>query len=212
MTIDDSDSLVPVKRKNHNSPARKWTRNLLIKLQVLYQLSYQGIHASLTSTRQSQSSDHMLCTICPYRLVTYDLRFEGLPPCIKVHLDCLATYVKDCRYDNRWLWQSGACEEKKNHNSPAGKRTRDLLIKLQVLYQLSYQGIHASLTSTRRSQSSDHMLCTVCPYRLVTYDLRFEGLPPCIKVHLDCLATYVKDCRYDNRWLWQSGACEEKKS
>ena len=48
----------------------------------------------LTSTRQSQSSDHMLCTVCPYRLVTYDLRFEGLPPCIKVHLDCLATYVK----------------------------------------------------------------------------------------------------------------------
>ena len=103
MTIDGSDSLVPVKRKNHNSPAGKRTRDLLIKLQVLYQLSYQGIHASLTSTRWSQSSDHMLCTVCPYRLVTYDLRFEGLPPCIKVHLDCLATYVKDCRYDNRWL-------------------------------------------------------------------------------------------------------------
>ena len=46
------------------------------------------------------------------------------------------------------------CEEKKDHNSPARKRTRDLLIKLQVLYQLSYQGIHAPLTSTRRSQSS----------------------------------------------------------
>ena len=45
----------------------------------------------------------------------------------------------------------------KDHNSPAGKRTRDLLIKLQVLYQLSYQGIHAPLIPTRRSQSSDHI-------------------------------------------------------
>ena len=35
-------------------------------------------------------------------------------------------------------------------------------------------------------------VCTVCPYRLVTYDLWFEGLLPCIKVHLDCLAAYVK--------------------
>ena len=46
MTIDGSDSLVPVERKkNHNSSAGKRTRDLLIKLQVLYQLSYQGIHA-----------------------------------------------------------------------------------------------------------------------------------------------------------------------
>ena len=119
-TIDGSDSLVPVKRKNHNSPAGKRTRDLLIKLQVLYQLSYQGIHASLTSTRRSQSSDHILCTICPYRLVTYDLRFEGLPPCIKVHLDCLATYMKVVA---RTIDGSGSLVpvKRKNHNSPAGK-------------------------------------------------------------------------------------------
>ena len=113
MTIDGSDSLVPVERKNHNSSAGKRTRDLLIKLQVPYQLSYQGIHALSPPQDWSQSSDHMLCTICPYRLVTYDLWFEGLPPCIKVHLDCLAAYVQDCCYDNRWLWQSGACGEKK---------------------------------------------------------------------------------------------------
>ena len=107
MTIDGSDSLVPVERKNHNSSARKQTQDLLIKLQVLYQLSYQGIHALSPPQDWSQSSDHMLCTVCPYRLVTYDLWFEGLPPCIKVHLDCLAAYVKDCHYDNRWLsWET----------------------------------------------------------------------------------------------------------
>ena len=38
MTIDGSDSLMPGKRKNHNSSAGKRTRDLLIKLQVLYQL------------------------------------------------------------------------------------------------------------------------------------------------------------------------------
>ena len=40
----------------------------------------------------------------------------------------------------RWgvLW----CLERKNQNSSAGKWTRDLPIKLWVLYQLSYQGIH----------------------------------------------------------------------
>ena len=42
----------------------------------------------------------------------------------------------------------------KDHNSPAGKRTRDLLIKLQVLYQLSYQGIHAPLRGDERSMYS----------------------------------------------------------
>ena len=105
------------------------TRDLLIKLQVLYQLSYQGIHALSPPQDWSQSSDHMLCTICPYRLVTYDLWFEGLPPCIKVHLDCLAAYVKIVimTIDGS---DSLVPVERKNHNSSAGKRTRDLLIKL----------------------------------------------------------------------------------
>ena len=136
MTIDGSDNLVPVERKNHNSSAGKRTRDLLIKLQVLYQLSYQGIHALSPPQDWSQSSDHMLCTVCPYRLVTYDLWFEGLPPCIKVHLDCLAAYVKIVimTIDGS---DSLVPVERKNHNSSAGKRTRDLLIKLQVLYQLS---------------------------------------------------------------------------
>ena len=34
------------------------------------------------------------------------------------------------------------CLEKKDQNSSAGKQTQDLSIKLQVLYQLSYWGIH----------------------------------------------------------------------
>ena len=144
MTIDGSDSLFALwGEKDHNSPAGKRTRDLLIKLQVLYQLSYQGIHAPLIPTRRSQSSDHIsVMHRLPLTAGDLDLWFEGLPPCIKVHLDCLAIYVKDCRNDNRWLWQS-VCPVRwgeKDHNSPAGKRTRDLLIKLQVLYQLSYQG------------------------------------------------------------------------
>ena len=124
MTIDGSDSLVPVERKNHNSSVGKRTRDLLIKLQVLYQLSYQGIHALSPPQDWSQSSDHMLCTVCPYRLVTYDLWFEGLPPCIKVHLDCLAAYVKIVimTIDGS---DSLVPVERKNHNSSAGKRTRD---------------------------------------------------------------------------------------
>ena len=153
MTIDGSDSLVPVERKNQNSSAGKWTWDLLIKLQVLYQLSYQGIHALSPPQDWSQSSDHMLCTVCPYRLVTYDLWFEGLPPCIKVHLDCLAAYVKIVimTIDGS---DSLVPVERKNHNSSARKQTRDLLIKLQVLYQLSYQGIHAlSLHKTGHSHN-----------------------------------------------------------
>ena len=179
------------REKNHNSSAGKQTRDLLIKLQVLYQLSYQGIHAFSSPQDWSQSSDYMLCTVCPYRLVTYDLWFEGLPPCVKVHLDCLAAYVKIVimTIDGS---DSLVPVERKNHNSSARKQTWDLLIKLQVLYQLSYQGIHAFSSPQDWSQSSDHMLCTICPYRLVTYDLWFEGLPLCVKVHLDCLAAYVK--------------------
>ena len=120
MTIDGSDSLVPVerKKKEDNSSAGKRTRDLLIKLQVLYQLSYQGIHALSPPQAWSQSSDHMLCTVCPYRLVTYDLWFDGLPPHIKVHLDCLAAYVKDCSIDGS---DSLVPVERKNHNSSAGK-------------------------------------------------------------------------------------------
>ena len=63
---------------------------------------------------------YMLCTDCPYRLVTYDLWFEGLPPCIKVHLDCLATYVKDCHMTIDGS-DSLVPVERKNHNSSARK-------------------------------------------------------------------------------------------
>ena len=43
VTIDVFDSLIPGK-KDKNSSAGKWTQDLSIKLWVLYQLSYWGIH------------------------------------------------------------------------------------------------------------------------------------------------------------------------
>ena len=39
-----------------------------------------------------------------------------------------------------------------------------------------------------------------------------EGLPPCIKVHLDCLATYMKVVARTIDGSDSLSACEEKKS
>ena len=168
--------------------------------------SPQGGHSPVTI--------YMLCTICLLQAGDLDLWFEGLPPCIKVHLDCLAIYVKDCRNDNRWLWQSGLpCEEKKIIIPQLGSEPGTSWLSFRCStnwatkeYMLlsSPQGGHSPVTI--------YMLCTICLLQAGDLDLWFEGLPPCIKVHLDCLAIYVKDCRNDNRWLWQSGLpCEEKK-
>ena len=131
----------------------------------------------------------LLCYIC---YGSFDVLFNRNEP-----------YVKICRYDNRWLWQSVACGEKRKNNiipQPGNEPGTSWLSFRCSTNWATKESMLSHLHKTGHSPVT-MCVCTVCPYRLVTYDLWFEGLPPCIKVHLDCLAEYVKICRYDNRWL-----------
>ena len=79
------------------------------------------------------------------------------------HKDVLFKWTKECKpyfwlWNYRCLWQQSSVlfiGENKSDSS-AGKRTQDLLIKLWVLYLLSYQGIYAS-PSKQQSLSSDYI-------------------------------------------------------
>ena len=141
--IDVCDSLVLFgERKKIDSSAGKQTRDLSIKLWVLYQLSSQGIHVS-----PSKQLSHNIMTIwswAPVALYMHQPPGGDFTCGRRVHLQLkgssrLLGYVE--KY--RCLWQSGVVWREKIDSS-ARKWTRDLSIKLWVLYQLSYQGIHVS--------------------------------------------------------------------
>ena len=127
-------------REKIDSSAGKQTWDLSIKLRVLYQLSYQGIHA--LPPNKSPSGYYMCFVHQTFRLMT-------CRPVVEAFIFNEQGYSRLLEHnfflmENRCLWQSGV-GEKKNWLPQLGKQTQDLSIKLWVLYQLSYQGIYAFL-------------------------------------------------------------------
>ena len=109
----------------------------------------------------------------------------------------------------RCLWQSGVVWREKIDSS-AGKRTQGLSIKLWVLYQLSYQGIHVS-----PSKQLSHNIMTIwswAPVALYMHQPPGGDFTCGRRVHLQLqgssrLLGYVE--KY--RCLWQSGVVWREK-
>ena len=87
------------------------------------------------------------------------------------------------------------CHSEKKSDSSTRKRTRDLSIKLQVLYLLSYWGI-CDFPSKQQSPSGDYTYIYVFAptFRLVTFTPVVEDFLSSVnnKVPLDCLNINVK--------------------
>ena len=92
-------------------------------------------------------------------------------------------------------------ERKKNQNSSAGKQTQGLPIKLRVLYQLSYQGIHV-LPLQAKSLSSDLKCVHHMPLQAGDLLPLVEGVASVYKGSSRLFAAICEELSLnDNRWL-----------